>query len=231
LLAAFVLTSCATPWPSLPPTTYVGTIYNEPQRRPEPDAQITAVRPGLKPGLVDHFWMESASERDGAIGHAQSDENGHFVLTSTGGYATQLLVQSVNGDLTALWDRDLEHGKENLWISIRPELVGISYRNVDIDKTEMKIFRSACDKIMFHLAANDYHPTSSLVAYHRDGVISDSEYALLRQLRPHLLGPNPDIEPEWPRFRWRIKSFDQPIEIIAHGFENGPYDHLFPGPS
>jgi hypothetical protein len=230
LISLAGLTGCATQWPSLPPTTYAGTVYNEPLQRPETNAQITAVRPGEKPGLVDHFWMAPASERDGTIGLTRSDANGSFVLTTRGGYATQLLVRSDDGDLTALRDRGLQHGSDKLWIGIQPELVAISYHSVDIDETEMKTFRSACTRIMFRFAATEEHHTSSLDGYHRNGVLSDAEYALLRQLGPHLLGPHPDIEPEWPRFRWRIKSFDEPIEFIAHGLENGRYDHLFPGP-
>lgn len=228
LLCLASLTGCATPWPNLPPATYAGTIYNEPQQHPEPDAQVTAVRPGEKPGLVDRYWMAPASERDKTIGIARTDQTGHFVLMTSGGYATQLLVKSADGDLTALWERDLKQGNENLWIGIRPELVAVSYRNVSIDESEMKIFRSACDKIMFRFVADSDHHTSSLPAYHREGVISDGEYTLLLQLGPHLIGPHPDIEPMWPRFHLRIKSLDQPIEFIAGGFENSRYDHLFP---
>jgi len=208
------LSGCATPWPgSIPATTYAGTVYNEPLGRDEPNAKVSAIRPGLKLSLLYHFFPLPAAAADQVIGRARSGKDGGFTLTTTGGYATKLWVESNDGRLTGWLDRDLERGGKNLVIKVRPYVEAISYSKVSLSEADCATFQSACDKIMFHYASTGYKTTLSLSEYAKKSIISQNEFLFFESMQSHLLGAHPDIEAEWKDLILRIKSFDEPVEF------------------
>jgi len=221
LLYAMVLSGCANRWPEdAPPVTYSGTVLNAPLHRGEPDATIYAVRPGVKPGLLDHYWLQPADEADGVMATAHSRKNGDFVLTTKSGYATELWAASQDGRLVALVDRDLKRGTTHLVLNVRPEIQDISY-GTGLTEKQIATLRSACDKIMFHYTSTGYKTCLSFSGYREKSIISAEEFQLLKSLAPHLTGSKPDIEIAWPKEVLRVRSFDQPIWFK-------PQESLFP---
>jgi hypothetical protein len=213
-LAVVALTSCATPWPSsMPPTTYAGTIENQPRQKPEPDARIVAVRPETRSGLFDWFPIFPRYIPYVSIGETVSGKDGRFVLTTTGGYATKLLVQTQDHRMVAVVDRDLKRSTYSLRIEVLPEATDSVY-HVAVEEADVTAFGDICDKLMYNYAATGYTKTYSLGDYRARGVITAKDYALLLKLKPDILGPNPGLRREWATLSLRITSFDQPVRFI-----------------
>jgi hypothetical protein len=222
------LPGCVSPWPAnMPPVSYSGTIFNEPRNRPEPDAKVMAFRPGMKLGLFSewldsHWLMQAASARDRIIGETRSSSGGHFVIMTSGGYATQFMVLSRDEWLEGWTSVKSKKGATNLILKIRPEVQAL-YCSLNLSDEQSDILRSAFNKMAFQYASTRYRKSLSIDDYFRSGILSPREFQLLLQLKPHLLGPHLGIQAGFSRHVLRIDSFAEPVRFIFDSREPTPY--------
>jgi len=204
-ISAVFLSSCASPWPSMPTTTYEGRVTSSITKQPVSGALVNATRPGRRGMIV--FPVA-----DEPIGTARTDRRGRFSLTTTTGFATKLIASSP--DMRQIGGVDVSRRSTETNIYVSPEFRMVSYRAIDPISPMTQMAAEAMKDIIKESILHDSQ-LESLIKYRERGIISTEQFDLFAQ-NPHLFfGPDPEVSYYWGEERLAIPDTNSRIRLVA----------------
>lgn len=187
LVCAALFAGCASPWPDLPPREYSGLVVNASLNRPEPNATVSASRPGLQ-GIA---LYPTVTEE---IGATTTDAEGSFRLKTKTGYATELHAESADQRLSG---KVRLSDDQRVVLQIQPRLGCIAYRGIHPNSDTAKISEAAVKSIIADISAHPSAPVRSLRNYAEKGVITQEQLDVFVAHPELFLGPTPGVQYEW----------------------------------
>lgn len=199
--------SCTTPWPNLPPTTYQGQVVHNELKTGVANATITASRPCVRSSL----WPMIRPE---VLATVKSDAHGRFSMTTLTGYATQIETRSSDEKLIGSVNPSRKHTNP-IELNVSAELRGISYQPyVDPESPASRTAASAIRRLVRHISSHPYHPLRSLRWYSKEGVISAEELLVFESAPEHYFGPHSLVEYQWGRQALLIPNQNTAIRLV-----------------
>ncbi len=204
--------SCTIPWGNLPSTTYRGRVVHDELGTGIANATITASRPCVRSSL----WPMIRPEE---IATTKSDEHGFFSMTTSKGYATQIMTRSSDLKLFGRIELSRKHA-DPLELRVSAELQSIAHYNfggspVDGNSLPSKTAEAAIRRLVRYISAHPGASLKSLSQYNKQGVISDSELSVFESAPVHYFGPHSLVEYQWGRQAFLIPDQNTQIRFVS----------------
>jgi hypothetical protein len=201
-----LLAGCAVPWPDAPPKTYEGIVINYASRQPLPDVKVVGWR--AKYRIVYTY----GSMPEEIIGTAVTDQNGHFVLTTSGGYLGRFAIDGLPGYEV---NEGAAHSPRTGLVLYAYPVLEVDNRAPATDDTNQPV-NAVNQMIVAIIAEHDRNPATpyqSINAYLARGVITQNELDML-VARPDLFEyPNNLVRFEWARREFIYSDLATPIQF------------------